>query len=70
MFLIGGAIHCPQGHLIAHTFAVDVTEADACHGLQLLEICNHGAIRLMRLLLHQYEETAPVQVFILRCFVA
>ena len=77
MFLVGGAIHSLQGHLVAHTgvFSLDTITIDtcameparaaACHRLQLLEVCDDGGIRLVRLLLHRLKESLPVLVLIL-----
>ena len=40
---VRSAIHCLQGHLIAHTLAACRShEAAACHRLQLLEVRNDG----------------------------
>ena len=70
MGLVGCAIHCLQGYLVAHTLALPVTEAAACHSLQLLEVRDDSYIRQVRLLFDRSEESIPIQILILGSLVA
>ena len=69
MFLVGGAIHGLQSHLIAHTSARRSAQAAGGDWLQLLEVCNHCREWHMWLFAHDLEEAGSFSVFILRCFI-